>query len=184
MGEGAAIVILEELEHAKRRGARILAELAGYGTTSDAYHITSPAEDGEEQPEPCLMQSGRQDLRRRISPTSMPTAPAHTTMTCLRQEPSKSVWRARKNLRINSTKSIVGHMLGAAGAIEFITCVKEIQEGYIHPTVGYQVPDEELDLNYVPGDAIQEPVEYALSNSLGFGGHNASILVKRYREEA
>ena len=75
-------------------------------------------------------------------------------------------------------------MLGAAGAIEFITCVKEIQEGYIHPTVGYQVPDEELDLNYVPGDAIQEPVEYALSNSLGFGGHNASILVKRYREEA
>lgn len=185
MGEGAAIVILEELEHAKRRGARILAELAGYGTTSDAYHITSPAEDGEGAAR--AMSNAVREAG--LAPEDITYINAHGTSTHHNdlfetRAIKKAFGEHAKNLRINSTKSIVGHMLGAAGAIEFITCVKEIQEGYIHPTVGYQVPDEELDLNYVPGDAIQEPVEYALSNSLGFGGHNASILVKRYREEA
>lgn len=185
MGEGAAIVVLEELEHAKRRGARILAELAGYGTTSDAYHITSPAEDGEGAAR--AMSNAVREAG--LVPEDITYINAHGTSTHHNdlfetRAIKKAFGEHAKNLRINSTKSIVGHMLGAAGAIEFITCVKEIQEGYIHPTVGYQVPDEELDLNYVPGNAIQEPVEYALSNSLGFGGHNASILAKRYREEA
>lgn len=184
MGEGAAVVVLEELEHAKKRGATIYAEVIGYGATSDAYHITSPAEDGGGAAR--AMQDAIRDAG--VAPEEITYINAHGTAThhndLFETRAIKLAFGEHaKNIRINSTKSMVGHMLGAAGAIEFVTCVKEIQEGYIHPTVGYQVPDEELDLNYVPGEAIQEPVEYALSNSLGFGGHNASILVKKYREE-
>lgn len=184
MGEGAAVVVLEELEHAKKRGATIYAEVIGYGATSDAYHITSPAEDGGGAAR--AMQDALKDAG--VAPEEITYINAHGTAThhndLFETRAIKLAFGEHaKNIRINSTKSMVGHMLGAAGAIEFVTCVKEIQEGYIHPTVGYQVPDEELDLNYVPGEAIQEPVEYALSNSLGFGGHNASILVKKYREE-
>lgn len=183
MGEGAAVVILEELEHAKKRGAVILAEVCGYGSTSDAYHITSPAENGEGAAR--AMTNAVKDAG--VDPQNITYINAHGTSThhndLFETRAIKLAFGEHaENIRINSTKSMVGHMLGAAGAIEFVTCVKEIQEGYIHPTVGYQVPDEELDLNYVPGSAIEESLEYALSNSLGFGGHNASILVKKYRE--
>ena len=185
MGEGAAVVILEELEHAKRRGATILAEVAGYGTSSDAYHITSPAEDGEGAAK--AMENAIADAG--IALEDVKYINAHGTST---HHNDLFETRAIKKLfgehayqmYINSTKSMVGHMLGAAGAIEFLTCVKELQEGYIHPTVGLRESEEELDLNYVKGEGVELPLEYALSNSLGFGGHNASILVKRYREDA
>lgn len=185
MGEGAAVVILEELEHAKRRGATILAEVAGYGTSSDAYHITSPAEDGEGAAK--AMENAIADAG--IALEDVKYINAHGTST---HHNDLFETRAIKKLfgehayqmYINSTKSMVGHMLGAAGAIEFLTCVKELQEGYIHPTVGLRESGEELDLNYVKGEGVELPLEYALSNSLGFGGHNASILVKRYREDA
>ena len=183
MGEGAAVVVLEELDHAKKRGAKILAEVVGYGSTNDAFHITSPAEDGSGAAR--AMSNAVKDAG--VLPADITYINAHGTSThhndLFETRAIKSVFGTHaKNIRINSTKSMIGHMLGAAGAIEFVTCVKEMEEGYIHATVGYQVPDEELDLNYVP-QAIEEPVEYALSNSLGFGGHNASILVKKYKED-
>lgn len=180
MGEGAAVVILEELEHALKRGAHIYAEVAGYGCTSDAYHITSPAEDGSGAAK--AMEYAINDAG--VSREEITYINAHGTSThhndLFETRAIKLLFGDHaKELKVNSTKSMVGHLLGAAGAIEFITCVKELQEGYIHPTVGYQVPDEELDLDY-----CREPVNgdfrYALSNSLGFGGHNASILVKKY----
>ena len=176
-------MVLEELEHARKRGACILAEVVGYGATSDAYHITSPAEDGGGAAR--AMQNAMKDAG--VAPNEVTYINAHGTAThhndLFETRAIKLAFGDHaKNLKINSTKSMVGHMLGAAGAIEFVTCVKEIQEDYIHPTVGYRIPDEELDLNYVPKEAALEPVEYALSNSLGFGGHNASILLKKYRE--
>lgn len=184
MGEGAAVVVMEELEHAKKRGAVILAEVVGYAATNDAYHITSPAEDGEGAA--IAMLYAIKDAG--INKEDITYINAHGTSThhndLFETRAIKYAFGEHaKDIRINSTKSMVGHMLGAAGAIEFITCVKELQEGYIHPTVGYAVPDEELDLNYVPNEPIMEPFDYALSNSLGFGGHNASILVKRYKED-
>lgn len=185
MGEGAAVVVLEELEHAKKRNAKIYGEVIGYGSSSDAYHITSPAEDGSGAAK--AMENALKDGG--VDKEDITYINAHGTSThhndLFETRAIKRLFGDHAcNLRINSTKSMVGHMLGAAGAIEFITCVKEIQEGFIHPTVGLTVPDEELDLNYVPGEGIYENVEYALSNSLGFGGHNASILLKKYREEA
>lgn len=184
MGEGGAVIIMEELEHAKARGAVILAEMAGYGSTSDAYHITSPAEDGEGAARAMLAAIADAGLQ----PQDITYINAHGTSThhndLFETRAIKSAFGEHAaNIRINSTKSMIGHMLGAAGAIEFITCIKEIEEGYIHPTVGYQIPDEELDLNYVPGQPVIGPLEYALSNSLGFGGHNASLLVRKYRED-
>lgn len=180
MGEGAAIVILEELEHAKARGAKIYAEVAGYGATSDAYHITSPAEDGSgaaKAMEYAIADAG-------IQKEEVMYINAHGTSThhndLFETRAIKLLFGEHaKEMKINSTKSMIGHLLGAAGAIEFITCVKEIEEDYIHATVGYEVPDEECDLDYCKEPAETE-VKYALSNSLGFGGHNASILVKRY----
>jgi len=182
MGEGAAVVVLEELEHAKARGARIYAEVAGYGCSSDAYHITSPAEDGAGAAK--AMEYAVADAG--IAKEDVTYINAHGTGThhndLFETRAIKLLFGEHaKDIRINSTKSMVGHLLGAAGAIEFVTCVKEIEEGYIHRTVGYQVPDEELDLNYCK-EAYTEDVEYALSNSLGFGGHNASLLVKKYHE--
>lgn len=182
MGEGAGIVVLEELEHAKKRGAKIYAEVVGYGCTSDAYHITSPAEDGSGAAK--AMEYAAADAG--VSLDDITYINAHGTSThhndLFETRAIKLCFGEHaREMKINSTKSMVGHLLGAAGAVEFITCVKEIQEGYIHQTVGYKVPDEELDLDY-----CKEPVEgelnYALSNSLGFGGHNASILIKKYRE--
>ena len=181
MGEGAGVVILEELEHAKARGAKIYAEVVGYGCSSDAYHITSPQEDGAGAAR--AMTNAVSDAG--VTPADVKYINAHGTGT---HHNDLFETRAIKlafgdeaaNLKINSTKSMIGHLLGAAGAVEFITCVKEIQDGFIHKTVGYETPDEEIDLNYCK-DSYEEPVEYALSNSLGFGGHNASILLKAYK---
>ena len=182
MGEGSAVVVLEELEHAKRRGAKIYAELIGYGCSSDAYHITSPAEDGSGAATAMLnaLKDGG------VAPEKLTYINAHGTGT---HHNDLFETRAIKlafgehayDLKINSTKSMVGHLLGAAGAVEFVTCVKEIQEGYIHRTVGLRETEEELDLNYCRG-SYEEEVPYALTNSLGFGGHNASLLLKKYME--
>ena len=182
IGEGSAIVVLEELEHAKRRGAKIYAELTGYGCSSDAYHITSPAEDGSGAATAMLnaLKDGG------VAPEELTYINAHGTST---HHNDLFETRAIKlafgeyayDLKINSTKSMVGHLLGAAGAVEFVTCVKEIQEGYIHRTVGLRETEEELDLNYCR-DSYEEEVPYALTNSLGFGGHNASLLLKKYTE--
>ena len=182
MGEGSAVVVLEELEHAKRRGAKIYAELIGYGCSSDAYHITSPAEDGSGAATAMLnaLKDGG------VAPEKLTYINAHGTST---HHNDLFETRAIKlafgehayDLKINSTKSMVGHLLGAAGAVEFVTCVKEIQEGYIHRTVGLRETEEELDLNYCR-DSYEEEVPYALTNSLGFGGHNASLLLKKYME--
>ena len=182
MGEGSAVVVLEELEHAKRRGAKIYSELIGYGCSSDAYHITSPAEDGSGAATAMLnaLKDGG------VAPEELTYINAHGTST---HHNDLFETRAIKlafgehayDLKINSTKSMVGHLLGAAGAVEFVTCVKEIQEGYIHRTVGLRETEEELDLNYCR-DSYKEEVPYALTNSLGFGGHNASLLLKKYTE--
>lgn len=182
MGEGSAVVVLEELEHAKKRGAKIYAELIGYGCSSDAYHITSPAEDGSGAATAMLnaLKDGG------VAPEELTYINAHGTST---HHNDLFETRAIKlafgehayDLKINSTKSMVGHLLGAAGAVEFVTCVKEIQEGYIHRTVGLRETEEELDLNYCR-DSYEEEVPYALTNSLGFGGHNASLLLKKYTE--
>ena len=180
MGEGSAIVVLEELEHAKKRGAKIYAEVVGYGCSSDAYHITSPAEDGAGAAR--AMENAVADAGAK--PEDITYINAHGTSThhndLFETRAIKLAFGEHaKDMKINSTKSMIGHLLGAAGAIEFITCVKELEEGYIHQTVGYQVPDEECDLDYCK-EPVKEDLTYALSNSLGFGGHNASILVKKY----
>ena len=182
MGEGAGIVVLEELEHAKKRGAHIYAEVLGYGCTGDAYHITSPAEDGSgaaRAMENAIADGG-------LAPEDITYINAHGTAThhndLFETRAIKLAFGDHaKKLRINSTKSMIGHLLGAAGAVEFITCVKEMEEGFIHRTVGYETPDEELDLNYCK-EAYKEEIPYALSNSLGFGGHNASILIGKYQQ--
>lgn len=182
MGEGAGIVVLEELNHAKERGAKIYAEVVGYGSTSDAYHITSPAEDGAGAAK--AMENAVKDAG--ASMEDITYINAHGTGThhndLFETRAIKLAFGEHaKNIRINSTKSMVGHLLGAAGAVEFITCVKEIQEGFLHKTLGYTTPDEEMDLDYCK-EAYRENITYALSNSLGFGGHNASILLKKYEE--
>ena len=183
LGEGAGVVVLEELEHAKARGAHIIAEVVGYGATADAYHITSPIEDGSgaaRAMENAIKEAG-------IEPKDVAYINAHGTSThhndLFETVAIKKVFGEQaKDVKVNSTKSMIGHLLGAAGAVEFITCVKSIQEGFVHQTVGYQVPDEECDLDYVTEGPLEMDVKYALSNSLGFGGHNATLLVKRFED--
>ena len=180
MGEGAGIVVLE-LEHALDRGANILAEVVGYGATCDAYHITSPAEDGSgaaKAMELAIKEAG-------AKPEDVDYINAHGTSThhndLFETRAIKlALKEAAKNVKVNSTKSMIGHLLGAAGGVEFITCVKSINEGYIHQTVGLTEPDEELDLDYVMGQGVETNVDFALSNSLGFGGHNATLAVRKY----
>ena len=182
MGEGGAVLVLEELEHAKKRGAKIYAEVAGYGCTSDAFHITSPAEDGSgaaKSMELAILDAG-------IDKTDITYINAHGTSTHHNDLfETRAIHMAfgehAKNIKINSTKSMIGHLLGAAGAIECIACVKQVEEDYIHATVGYQIPDEECDLDYCK-EPVNTKVPYALSNSLGFGGHNTTILIKKYEE--
>ncbi len=181
MGEGAGIVVLEELGHAEKRGARIYAEVLGYGCTSDAYHITSPAEDGAGAA--AAMRNALKDGS--VEPEALSYLNAHGTSThhndLFETRAVKLAFGAHaKKLRINSTKSMTGHLLGAAGAVEFITCVKELQEGFIHRTVGLQETEGEMDLDYCM-ESHEEEVPYALSNSLGFGGHNVSILLGRIK---
>ena len=184
MGEGAGVVILESYEHAKKRGAKILAEVVGYGATCDAYHITSPAEDGEGAAKAMTLAIEEAGIK----PEDIDYVNAHGTSTHHNDlfetiAIKKALGEHAYNVNISSTKSMVGHMLGAAGAVEFITCVKSVMEDYIHATVGYEVPDEELDLNYTKEAETGKTVNYAISNSLGFGGHNGSILVKKFVEE-
>jgi 3-oxoacyl-[acyl-carrier-protein] synthase II len=183
IGEGAGVVVLEELEHAKKRGAKIYAEIAGYGATCDAYHITAPAEDGTGAAK--AMELAITDAN--MTPEDVDYINAHGTSThhndLFETRAIKQVFGdAVSNVIVNSTKSMTGHLLGAAGGIEFIVCVKSIEEGFIHQTMGLETPDEECDLNYAIGAPIQKPVRCALSNSLGFGGHNATLLVKEYHE--
>ena len=183
IGEGAGILVLEEYEHAKQRGAKIYAEIAGYGATGDAYHITSPAEDGSgaaKAMELAMEEGG-------IEPSQVDYINAHGTSThhndLFETRAIKlALGDAAKDVVINSTKSMIGHLLGAAGGVEFITCVKTIQDNFIHQTVGTETPDEECDLNYAIGAPVEKEVNYVLTNSLGFGGNNAVLLLKRYED--
>ena len=181
MGEGAGIVVLESLEHAQARGAKIYAELAGYGATGDAYHITSPAEDGSGAAKAMEMAIADAGLK----PEDVDYINAHGTSTHHTDLfETKAIKLAlgdhAGNVKINSTKSMIGHLLGAAGGVEFITCVKSIEEGFVHATAGLQEEDPECDLDYTKGEGVSMNVNCALSNSLGFGGHNATLLVKKF----
>ena len=181
MGEGSGIVVLESLEHAQARGAKILAELTGYGATCDAYHITSPAEDGSGAAK--AMEVAIKDAG--IRPEDIDYVNAHGTSTHHNDLfETKAIKLALGDhaykVKINSTKSMIGHLLGAAGGVEFIACVKSIEDGFVHATAGYQVPDEECDLDYTPGQGVAMDVNCAITNSLGFGGHNASLVVKKF----
>ena len=181
MGEGSGVVVLEELEHAKQRGAKILAEVVGYGATSDAYHITSPAEDGSgaaKAMELALEEAGvkKEEL---MYINAHGTATHHNDLFETRAI-KLAFGEHAKNMKINSTKSMIGHLLGAAGGVEFITCVKSIEDGYVHPTVGLENPGEGCDLDYTMHEGVSIDVNYAISNSLGFGGHNASLIVKKF----
>ena len=182
MGEGSGVLVLEELEHAKKRGAKIYAEIKGYGCSSDAYHITSPLEDGSGAAK--AMEKAIKDAG--LTPDDIDYINAHGTSThhndLFETRAIKALFGDHaKDIYINSTKSMTGHLLGAAGAIELIACVKEIQEGYIHRTLGWQEMDEEMDLNYCK-EPCEVSVKNALSNSLGFGGHNATLIVSRFEE--
>jgi 3-oxoacyl-[acyl-carrier-protein] synthase II len=183
MGEGSGVVVLEELSHATRRGARIHAEVVGYGATGDAYHLTAPAPDGE----------GAQRAMKRaiadagLTPEAIQYINAHGTST-----PANDVNETRaikavfgenaRRLNVSSTKSATGHMLGAAGALEFIVSSLAVRDGVIPPTINYETADPECDLDYTPNRPVNREVEVALSNSFGFGGHNVSLAVRRFRE--
>ena len=183
MGEGAGVLILEELEHAKARGARIYAEVAGYGATGDAHHITSPAPDGEaaaKAMELAYTEAG-------LTPADIDYINAHGTSTPVNERYEtiairKALGDAARTVAVSSTKSMTGHMLGAAGAVEAMLTALALRDGILPPTVGYKVPDEECDLDVVPNTARKQDIRAALSNSLGFGGHNAALCLKKYAD--
>ena len=181
MGEGAGIVILEELEHAKKRRAKIYAEIVGYGATSDAYHITSPAPGGEGGTR--AMKVAMEEAG--VKPEDITYINAHGTSTHLNDSCETSAIKstfgeASKKVMVSSTKGHIGHLLGAAGGVEAVICAKAVEEGFVPATINYKVPDEECDLDIVPNEGRKVDVKYAMSNSLGFGGHNATILLKKY----
>ena len=181
MGECAGIVILEALEHAKARGAKIYAEVVGYGATSDAYHITSPAPGGEGGAR--AMKIAMEEAN--VKPEEITYINAHGTSThlndsCETEAIKTALGEASKNVMVSSTKGHTGHLLGAAGGIETVVCAKSVEEGFVPATINYRVPDEECDLDIVPNKGRNVDVKYAMSNSLGFGGHNATILLKKY----
>ena len=183
MGEGAGIVILEELEHARKRGAKIYAEIVGYGATGDAYHLTAPAPDGE---------GAQRAMKRALNDAKLDVDDiqyinAHGTSTPANDlnetKAIKAVFGDRaKEVHVSSTKSATGHMLGAAGAVEFIVCTQVVRECTIPPTINYHTPDPELDLNYTPNKLAKRDVRVALSNSFGFGGHNVTLAIKRFED--
>jgi 3-oxoacyl-[acyl-carrier-protein] synthase II len=181
MGEGAGVVVLEELEHAKKRGARIYAELAGYGNTADAYHMTSPSENGEGAAR-CMKMALRSSG---LNPDQIGYINAHGTSTSVgdvcETKAIKTVFgdHARK-LAVSSTKGATGHMLGAAGAVELAICCKALETGVVPPTLNLDNPDAECDLDYVPHTARDLKVGAILNNSFGFGGHNSTTLLKRF----
>jgi 3-oxoacyl-[acyl-carrier-protein] synthase II len=185
MGEGAGILILERLEHARARGARIYAEVVGYGTSADAYHITAPLENGEG----AALAMRRALADASLSPREIDYINAHGTGTPLNDKSEtqaiKAVFgEAAYDVPISSTKSMIGHLLGAAGAVEAIVCIRAITDGVIPPTINYEHPDPECDLDYVPNVARRKPVRTAMSNSFGFGGHNACVIFRRYEDGA
>ena len=183
MGEGAAILVLEDLEHAIKRKAKIYAEIIGYGATSDSYHITSPAPEGE---------GGARAMKRaiedaKIKPEEIDYINAHGTSTHLNDSfetmaIKKALGKASKTVMISSTKGNTGHLLGATGAIEAIFCIKAIEDKIVPPTINYKEKDEECDLDIVPNEPRSKEIKIAMSNSLGFGGHNSSILFKKYEK--
>ena len=181
MGEGAGILVLEELSHAQKRGAHIYAELVGYGATADAYHITSPCEDGSgaaKAMEIAMREAG-------IEPAQIDYINAHGTSThhndLVETRAIRLAFGAHaENVQINSTKSMIGHLLGAAGGVEAIVCVKSIQDGFVHRTAGTKETDPECDLHYTIGGPVEKKITYAMSDSLGFGGHNAVLVFKAY----
>lgn len=181
LGEGAGILVLEELEHAKTRGAHIYAELVGYGATADAYHVTSPKEDGSGAAKAMTLAMEEAGVR----PEEVTYINAHGTGTHHNdlfetRAIHLAFGDAAASVHINSTKSMTGHLLGGAGGVEGVVCVKSIEEDFIHQTVGTSVSGEGCDLDYTLGAPVETPVMYAMSNSLGFGGHNATILLKKY----
>lgn len=181
LGEGAGIVVLEELEHALSRGAEIYAEVVGYGATADAYHITSPAEDGSGAAKAMTLAMEEAGA----DPSEIEYINAHGTSTHHNdlfetRAIHMAFGEAAEKVVVNSTKSMIGHLLGAAGGVEFITCVKSIQDGFIHQTVGTKEPGEGCDLDYAIGAPVEKEIRYAMSNSLGFGGHNAALLLKKF----
>lgn len=180
-GEGAGVLMLESLDHAQRRGAKIYAEIVGYGATCDANHITTPMANGSGMAE--AIRLAMQEAE--ISPEDVDYVNAHGTSTVYNDlyetvAIKRAFGKAAYKLKINSTKSMTGHLFGASGAVELITCIKSINEGYIHPTVGLKVDDPECDLDYTKGKGVHMPVNIAISNSLGFGGHNAAIAVRKF----
>lgn len=185
MGEGAGILVLERLEHAQARGARIYAEVVGYGASADAYHITAPLENGEG----AALAMRRALASAGLSPRDVDYINAHGTSTPLNDKSEtqaiKAVFgEAAYDVPISSTKSMIGHLLGAAGAVEAIVCIRSITDGIIPPTINYEHPDPECDLDYVPNVARRKPVRVAMSNSFGFGGHNACVIFRRYEDGA
>ena len=182
MGEGAGVLVIEELEHAKRRGARIYGEVAGYGLSADAYHMTSPRPEGEGAAR-CMRMAIE---RAGISPDEIDYVNAHGTSTMMgdicETKAIKSVFGclAKSNLLISSTKSMIGHLLGAAGSVEFAACLMAMRDGIIPPTINLDNPDPECDLDYVPNVAREKKVRVALNNSFGFGGHNATLVARAF----
>lgn len=183
IGEGAGILILETLEHAQKRGAKIYAEIVGYGATCDAYHMTATSPEGEGGAKAMILAMQEAGIEKE----AVSYINAHGTSTPINDKSETAGIKAAfgefaYKIPVSSTKSMTGHLLGAAGAIEAVLCAKALEEGYIPPTIGYNTPDPECDLDYVPNVGRSAELEYALSNSLGFGGHNGSILLKKWKE--
>jgi 3-oxoacyl-[acyl-carrier-protein] synthase II len=183
MGEGAGVLVLESLEHARQRGARIYCELVGYGATADAYHITAPDETGQGAAwamERALHSAG-------LAPEEVDYVNAHGTSTLLNDRVESQAIRTvfgphADRLSVSSTKSMLGHLMGAAGAVEAIACIKSLESGWVHPTINYETPDPECDLDYVPNQARRLESRVVLSNSFGFGGHNGCLIFRRWEE--
>jgi 3-oxoacyl-[acyl-carrier-protein] synthase II len=181
MGEGAAVLVLEELEHAKKRGANILAELVGYACTGDAFHITAPEEEGKGSS--TAMQKALEDAK--MNPSDLDYISAHGTGTPLNDAAEthavkRALGKEAYNIPISSTKSMTGHMMGATGALEAIFSTLAIRDNVLPPTIHYQTPDPDCDLDYVPNTARQKKVNVVMSNAFGFGGHNAVLVFKRF----
>ncbi len=183
MGEGSGVLVLEELEHALKRGAKIYGEVVGYGANCDAYHITSPCPDGSGAAKAMKLAMAEAG----ITPKEVGYVNAHGTSTHANDSGETMAIKlalgdCAKTTAVSSTKSMTGHLLGAAGAIEAIACVKALEEGFIPPTINYETPDEECDLDYVPNTGRKADIKYALSNSLGFGGHNGVLCFKKWED--
>ena len=181
IGEGAAVLVLERESHAKKRGANILAELAGYGSTADAFHVTAPHEDGE---------GGAAAIQQALTAAKANAEDigyisAHGTATKLNDLSETKAIKAALGeyayqVPISSSKSMTGHMMGATGALELIFCIQSLKEGILPPTIHYDTPDPECDLDYIPNKAREKKIDLAISNAFGFGGHNAVLAVRRY----